>query len=211
MGRNAKPLKGSRALALTIKALRRQATSNDWETREDAGFTLRDLIEQNFEEGIMLTQDWISDPSERVRRALCLSCMQRKAHTDLPRVRILLKRLAPLMKDESLYVRKCCGPFVVGYLGYTYPTVTLPWLKQQARRRDLNVHTNVAKAFTQALGGTHPEAGLAILEIIAADERPRVRSAVTAALRNIAKRNKKYVAEIKSRFCSRYDIEVWKN
>jgi hypothetical protein len=91
------------------------------------------------------------------------------------------------MHDDDAYVRKCCGPFVVGYLGYTYPTVTLPWLERMANALDLNVRANVAKAFSQALGRRRSREGLEILNRLAEDDRNRVASATGASVRNIAR------------------------
>jgi 3-methyladenine DNA glycosylase AlkC len=189
-----------RSLASTIRSLRLAAKSDDWEQREYAGFALRDLIELHFHEGVRLTQSWATDSSDRVRRAFCLSCMQRKKFTTNPKVRRTLKRLRPIMSDDSVYVRKCCGPFVVGYLGYTYPTVVLPWLAQQAKKSDLNIRTNVAKAFSQALGGKHPAAALRILNFLSSDTRPRLRAAVGSALRNVLRRSSESRMVLKSSF-----------
>ncbi len=172
-------------LAATVRRLYKLAQSDDWSEREEAGFTLRNLIEQHFEQGMALSQDWPSDPSNYVRRAACLACMQRKAHTDESRVATVLDRLTSLMADDDLYVRRCCGPFVVGYLGYTYPRVTLPWLEAMAASDDLNVRANVAKAFSQSLGRQQPDAGLSMLSLLSDDRRHRVRSAVKSSLRNI--------------------------
>jgi 3-methyladenine DNA glycosylase AlkC len=188
------------ALSAQICALRTQADSNDWQEREEAGFTLRNLIEQQFQEGMELTGDWVSDPSERVRRAACLACMQRKARTTPERLPVILGRLEPLMADDSLYVRKCCGPFVVGYLGYTYPRQVLPWLWEQAASDDLNVRANVAKAFSQALGSHHPDEAVQILSLLAPDERHRVRSAVLGSLRNLLRRRAVPAADLEQRF-----------
>jgi 3-methyladenine DNA glycosylase AlkC len=188
------------SLELTINSLQLLASSDDWHKREDAGFSLRDLMEKHFDEVIKLTESWVTHSDERVRRAACLACMQRKAQTDISRLPKILNRLERIMEDDSLYVRKCCGPFVVGYLGYTYPSVTLPWLIEQAKKDDLNVRTNVAKAFSQALGGHHPKEGLSILEILVSDQRRRIRSAVVAALRNIMKRGGISASQIKQRF-----------
>ncbi len=188
------------SIASTLKSLRKLAASDDWSTREGAGFDLRNLIEEEFDAAMRLSESWVSDPSDRVRRAACLGCMQRKGHTDSRRVRSILRRLEKLMSDDSIYVRKCCGPFVVGYLGYTYPTLTLPWLAKQARKADLNVRANVAKAFTQALGRRHPVEGLAILKALAEDERPRVRSAVVSALRNMVRVKSISTATVRKQF-----------
>jgi hypothetical protein len=137
----------NRELAKRVRYLRAKAASDDWHEREDAGFELRDLLEERFDEGMALTEGWVKDPSPRIQRAACLSCMQRKSRTTSERVARLLQRLEPLMADDDLYVRKCCGPFVVGYLGYTYPDQVLPWLLKQAQSRDLNVRTNVGQRF----------------------------------------------------------------
>jgi 3-methyladenine DNA glycosylase AlkC len=174
------------------------AASDQWHERETAGFALRDLLELNFEDGFRLTENWVDDPSENIRRAACLACMQRKRFTDEPRLRAVLSRLDRLMTDDSVYVRKCCGPFVVGYLGYTYPRITLPWLALRSRSADPNVRTNVAKAFTQALGGSHPADALKILRRLSHDRTPRVRSAVRSALRNIARRHPGYAESLAS-------------
>jgi HEAT repeat protein len=193
---------GSRALISTILSLKVEADSLDWQTREAAGFALRDLIEVEFDLGIRYTRDWVQDPSERIRRAACLACMQRKRFTTPQRLRVILQRLRLLMADDSLYVRKCCGPFVVGYLGYTYPSLSIPWLLTQSKRQNLNVRTNVAKAFSQALGGHFPKEALDILEPLAEDPSPRVRSAVAASLRNVLRRAPSYHADIQRRFAS---------
>jgi len=170
-----------------LNELRRLASSDDWSTRESGGFGLRDLIETDFDEAMSLTTAWPTDPSAFVRRAACLGCMQRKAVTDDRRVRLVLKRLETTMHDDDAYVRKCCGPFVVGYLGYTYPHLTLPWLRKMATSRDLNVRANVAKAFSQALGRRYPDDAMNILNVLADDDRHRVAAAVGASVRNIAR------------------------
>ena len=172
-----------------ISSLRKKADSENWHIREEAGFALRDLLENHFNDVYPHIKDWCKDPSENVRRAACLSCMQRKAKTDVSRVRKVLKYLDILMKDDSLYVRKCCGPFVVGYLGYTYPAVTIPWLRKKALMKDLNVRANVAKAFSQGLARNHFAEGINILEILSTDDRSRIRSAVISSAKNILKLN----------------------
>jgi hypothetical protein len=172
-----------------ISEVRKLAVSDDWWDREIAGFALRDLIEDHFAEGMNLTIRWPKHRSARIRRAACQSLMQRKGKTTDDRVRPILKRLEVLMKDDDIYVRKCCGPYVVAYLAYTYPRVVIPWLKDQACSTNLNVRTNVAKAFSQSLGARRPQDGLMILKVLATDHRRRVRQAVLSSVRNIFKRS----------------------
>lgn len=157
-------------------------------------------MELHFDQVFLLTRAWVHDPSEKVRRAVCLACMQRKRFTTGERLRLVLERLESLMTDDSLYVRKCCGPFVVGYLGYTYPTITLPWLASQAQSKNLNTRANVAKAFSQALGGKHPLFALEILYQLRDDPEPRVRSAVGAGVRNVVRRKAASADDVASRF-----------
>jgi hypothetical protein len=171
-----------------IAELRKLADSDDWWDREIAGFALRDLIEDHFAEGMKLTARWPKDRSGRIRRAACQSMMQRKAKTPEDRLRPILQRLEILMRDDDIYVRKCCGPYVVAYLAYTYPRLVMPWLKLQARSNDLNIRANVAKAFSQSLGARRPQDGVTILKILAADQRRRVRQAVLSSARNILKK-----------------------
>jgi len=170
-----------------LEELHRLAVSDVWSTRESGGFGLRNLIEIHFDEAMRGTSGWPSDSSPFLRRAACLGCMQRKAFTDDRRVRLVLERLVVIMHDDHAYVRKCCGPFVVGYLGYTYPGLTLPWLKKQAESDDLNVRANVAKSFSQALGRRYPKEALSILDQLSTDDRYRVRAAVGGSMRNIAR------------------------
>lgn len=187
MTRQRRQTRGSADLRKTIEGLYRLSQSEDWSLREEAGFCLRDLIEEHFEAGMALTESWPTDSSCFVRRAACLACMQRKRTTNSQRISEILRRLELVMTDDALYVRKCCGPFVVGYLGYTYPASTLPWLLHMANDQDLNVRANVAKAFSQALGKHHPREGLQVLDRLADDTRQRVRAAVGASFRNIIK------------------------
>ena len=173
-----------------VSELRKLANSDDWWDREIAGFALRDLMEDHFVEGMKLTSRWPNDRSARIRRAACQSLMQRKAKTTDERLPPILRRLELLMKDDDIYVRKCCGPYVVAYLVYTYPRIVVPWLKQQAHSTDLNVRANVAKAFSQSLGARRPKDGVAILKLLAKDPRRRVRQAVLSSARNIYKRSR---------------------
>jgi hypothetical protein len=172
-----------------ISELRELADSDDWWDRETAGFALRNLIEDHFVEGMKLTRRWPNHRSARIRRAACQSLMQRKAKTTEDRLRPILRRLEISMKDDDIYVRRCCGPYVVAYLAYTYPQIVIPWLKDQADSTNLNVRTNVAKAFSQSLGARRPRDGVAILKVLATDHRRRVRQAAQASARNIFKRS----------------------
>lgn len=174
-------------LQVELERLRNLAGNDDWSLREEAGFAIRDLAELNFTRVMDFTDGWQFDANERVRRAMCLACMQRKRWTGVDRLPRILDRLDPLMADGSLYVRKCCGPFVVGYLGYTYPEIVLPWLKEQSMDENMDRRANVAKSFSQALGRLHPEPAVRILERLSTDPRYRVRAAVAAAVRNVAK------------------------
>jgi hypothetical protein len=81
------------------------------------------------------------------------------------------------------------GPYVVAYLASTYPKLVLPWLRKQACSPNLNARANAAKAFSQSLGGRLRAAGVSILRLLARDDNRRVRQAVLASARNIARRS----------------------
>jgi hypothetical protein len=161
------------------------ADSSDWGVRERAGFALRNLAEEFFDQVMGLTDAWVSATSPNVRRAVCLACMQRKRFTNAHRVEMIMSRMSIIASDDDVYVRRCCGPFVLGYLGYTYPEQVLPWLAVAAGDSDLNVRANVAKAFTQALGRRFPEEGMIILRPLLLDSSRRVRLAAASAERLI--------------------------
>jgi 3-methyladenine DNA glycosylase AlkD len=107
---------GQMNLRRRVSELRKLANSDDWWDREIAGFALRDLVEDHFVEGMKLTSRWPHDRSARIRRAACQSLMQRRAKTTDERLQPILQRVEVLMKDDDIYVRKCCGPYVVAYL-----------------------------------------------------------------------------------------------
>ncbi|MFZ5672117.1 MAG: hypothetical protein ACOZAM_04050 [Pseudomonadota bacterium] len=62
-----------------LRDIRASADSGNWHEREDAGYALRNLLEEDPAQVIALTRDWVSDESENVRRAACLGCLIRKA------------------------------------------------------------------------------------------------------------------------------------
>ena len=86
-------------------------------------------------------------------------------------------------------MRKSLGPFAVGdQLLRSYPDATLERLARWARDPDENARWNAAMAFTTASSARIGERAFGLLAGIAADERPFVRRAATAALRNIFRR-----------------------
>lgn len=171
-------------IILTNK-LKKQAISDNWHNREFAGYALRNMFEENFDEIYPIIKKWTNNKNDRVRRASCLACMHRKKFGTKNRIVKILKLLEVLMKDDSKYVKKCCGPFVVGYLGYTYPQITLNWLNNQAIKTDENIRWNVAKSFSQALGRRFPHESLNILSKINYNDSKYVKSAIMSSLKNI--------------------------
>jgi HEAT repeat protein len=171
-----------------LRDLKRRAASANWVVREGAGFALRDLMEIDFDAIFRATQGWVTDEDDRVRRAACLACMHRKRFGTPTRIRRILGRMLVLMRDESRYVQRACGPFVLGYLTYTYPVITIPFLRKAARARNPWVRVNVARAFSQAAGGRESSAAIELLEVLADDNDPRVVRAVGVAARNLRRR-----------------------
>ena len=143
-----------------LRDLRRRAASDDWSEREGAGFALRDLMELHFDAVFSATQDWVRDNCDRIRRAACLACMHRKRFGTPTRIRRILGRMLILMRDESRYVQRASGPFVLGYLAYTYPAETIPFLRKAARSRNAWVRVNVVRTFSQAAGSRESSAAI---------------------------------------------------
>jgi 3-methyladenine DNA glycosylase AlkC len=187
-----------------LSELKAMAASDDWHTREEAGFTLRDLNETHFDTVFPATASWVVDPDERVRRASCLACMIRPRASTPRMVDEVLRRLELIVLDDSVYVRKCSGPFVIGYLGYTYPDLAIPWIRSLTRSRHRNARTNAAKAYSQALAARHPDAALDVLERLAGDEDARVRAAVAASIRNLVKRREDFIPIAQDRLGATY-------
>jgi 3-methyladenine DNA glycosylase AlkC len=171
------------------RAIHRLARDDDWEVREAAASLLGDALERAFDEYLRPARAWMATGDPRLRRAVVVAAKYaaRSRHPD--RAETLLDLIEPALAVHDEYVRRNLGPFAIGdQLLRSYPDATFARLERWSREPDENVRWNVASAFTSASGARVAERGFGILAFLAADTRPFVAHAVSAAVRNILKR-----------------------
>ena len=171
------------------RAIHRLARDEDWEVREAAASLLGDCLERAFNEYLRPAQAWIATGDVRLRRAVVVAAKYAARSRHPERADALLDLIEPALSDHDEYVRRNLGPFAIGdQLLRSYTDATFARLERWARDPDENVRWNVASVFTSASGAKVAERGFGILAFLAADTRPFVARAVSAAVRNIVKR-----------------------
>jgi len=171
------------------RAIQRIAKDADWEVRETGASLLGYALDTHFDRYLPSARLWVTTGEPRLRRVVVVAA-KHAARARLPeREAPILDLVEGAVHERDEYVRKSLGPFAVGdQLLRSYPEATLARIAQWARDPDENARWNAAMAFTTASGARLAERALVILAGIAADERPFVRRAATAALRNIFRR-----------------------
>lgn len=168
-----------------------------WEVRESASHVLLQLVKIDFNEAYSILQQWVTHPSEYMRRAVALSVKkigkERHPYWGGP----LLDLIEPLLYDRSVYVRKNLGAFAIGdgLLRY-YPELTLERLYSWSALEDEQVLWNVAMVFSAAEATKHLDEALAILASLARDKRRYVWRAVASAIRNLGRRKPERVIPV---------------
>lgn len=179
------------------KYLIRIADDPNWEVREYAGNAFANTLFHNhsfYDTVIELTKHH----SENVRRAVVFSAMAFREKKLLSKAFAIFE---PLLFDNSKYVRKNLGPFILGsYFGNKYPEETIRQLKKWSKIRDANVRWNIIMAFNNSFGNKYPEKALEVLEKFAGDVDIIVQRALKSTFNFLAKRHKKLVAEFKKKF-----------
>jgi 3-methyladenine DNA glycosylase AlkC len=171
------------------RAIQRLARDEDWEVRETAASLLGDSLERAFDEYLRPAQAWVASGDPRLRRAVVVAAKYAARSRHPERAEVLLDLIEPALADRNEYVRRNLGPYAIGdQLLRSYPDATFARLERWAREADENVRWNVASVFTSASGAKVAERGFGILAFLAADTRPFVTRAVSAAVRNILKR-----------------------
>ncbi|HEV2249300.1 MAG TPA: DNA alkylation repair protein [Candidatus Limnocylindria bacterium] len=171
------------------RAVHRLARDDDWEVRETAASLLGDCLERAFDAYLRTAQGWIATGEPRLRRAVVVGAKYAARSRHPERAEPLLDLIEPALKEPDEYVRRNLGPFAIGdQLLRSYPDATFARLERWARDPDENVRWNVASTFTSASGAKVAERGFGVLAFLAADTRPFVTRAVSAAVRNILKR-----------------------
>ncbi len=165
------------------------AEEEEWVTREQAAALLGSVLDAHFVKFLPRAREWARGPSSRLRRAVVLAAKHAARGRELSRAEPLLDLVEAPLRDPDEYVRKNLGAFAIGDgLLRAYPEATLARLAHWSKDTDENVRWNVAMTFTAAEAAKHVEPALAILAVLAADERKFVWRATAGALRNLARR-----------------------
>ena len=177
--------------------LARIADDPNWEVRETASYVIFQLVMVDSAEAFSLLEQWITHPSENLRRAVTLTVKKISKQRKPAWGEQLLDLIEPLMSDPSRYVRKNLGPFAIGdgLLRY-YPELTLERLEQWSAWEDQQVLWNVAMVFSAAEGVKHLDQAIPILACLARDERRYVWRAVASAMRNLGHRSPEQVIPV---------------
>jgi len=177
--------------------LLKTADHNNWEVREYAASAFANTHYENREIYKDL-QKWTKHPSENVRRAVVFSALALRDKENLDKAFTLLE---PLMFDNSKYVKKNLGPFILGSLfGNKYPRETIRQLKKWSKIRDCNVRWNIIMSFNNSFGNSHPEEALKVLKYFIGDIDLTVKRAMLSTLRFLSKKHKKSVIEFQKKF-----------
>jgi len=164
----------------------RLARDNDWAVRQTAASLLGEVLTQAWADTIPQLREWVSGPDSRLRRAVVVAAKYAARTRTAEWAEPLLDLIEPALRDQEEYVRKSLGPFAIGdQFVRSYPDATLARLRKWMRDPDQNVRWNVAMALSAASGARLGQKAPDILEFLATDERPFVRSAVRAAQRRI--------------------------
>ena len=179
------PLARSHRRELT-RIAHRMARDADWGVRETAATLLGRLLTESFDEVRPIAAEWVSGADSRLRRAVVVAAKY-AARTRRPEWgEPLLDLLEPALRDRDEYVRKSLGPFAIGdQFVRSYPELTLARLRRWMTDPDEQVRWNIAMTFSAASGARIAARAQDILEHLAKDDRPVVRSAVRSAQRRI--------------------------
>lgn len=166
------------------------ADDNNWEVREYAAGAVTNVLINN-PDFYKTLKRWSKDMSVNIRRVVVMSAAGLRDKDNLKKAFELLE---PLMYDDSVYVKKNLGPFILGsYFGNGFPAETLKQLDKWIKIRDENVRWNIAMVFNCSFGNKYPEKALKYLEILSKDKSKVVTRAVVSTLRSLNKRHPKLI------------------
>lgn len=168
----------------------RFADDANWIMREHAGNAAGRVLDEHFDEFYSAMQAWTQHKSENVRRAVVIATMSafHRKHPQPERAEPLLRLHDALVADRAEYVRVNLGPFAIGAMILPhYPEATLERLRKWARLQDEAARWNVAMVWTAAGARKYAEAGVELLNQLAADERRFVWRAVASAMVKLAR------------------------
>jgi len=164
----------------------RLARDDDWAVRETGAVLLGRLFIEAFSEVLPVAREWVDGPESRVHRAVVVAAKYAARTRKTEWAEPLLDLIEPALRDGDEYVRKSLGPFAIGdQFVRSYPEQTLARLRKWMADENENVRWNVAMSFSAASGARLAQRAPDILEFLASDERPLVRSAVRSAQRRV--------------------------
>lgn len=173
------------------------ADDPNWEVREYAATAFADTLYYNRDFYKDLIK-WTKHNSENVRRAVVFSALALKDKENLDKAFAILE---PLMYDNSKYVRKNLGPFILGsHFGNNFPEQTISKLKKWSKIRDENVRWNIVMSFNNSFGNKYPAEALHVLKYFAGDDDIVVRRTLMSTLRFLRKRHEKFVDQFIKRY-----------
>lgn len=168
------------------------ADDGNWEVREYAATAFANTLYHNhsfYKDVLKLTKHH----SENVRRAVLFAALGFKDSRNLNKA---YKIIEPLLFDNSKYVRKNLGPFILGsHFGNSFPEETISQLKKWSKIRDENVRWNVIMSFNNSFGNKHPEDAFNFIKYFAGDVDLTVKRAVLSTLNFLRKRHEKKTEE----------------
>ncbi len=172
--------------------LLKSADHPNWEVREYAAGAFANTLYENND----LYKDlikWTKHSSENVRRAVVFSALALRDKENLNRAFSLLE---PLLFDDSRYVKKNLGPFILGScIGNKFPGETFRQLKKWSRIRDSNVRWNIIMSFNNSFGKKYHEDALKVLKYFTGDVDLTVKRAMLSTLKFLYRDHKNDVRE----------------
>jgi hypothetical protein len=174
------------AVSRTLLAL---ADDASWEVREWAAGAISAIVPEAFDAFYPTLRAWAAHRSPNVRRAVAVGAGGAARQCDAACCARLLDLLEPLLADPDSYVGRNLGAFAIGDgLLRAQPELVAEWLERVSWQEQPRVRWNVAQALSSAAAGSRAALLLPALAVLATDERPEVRDAVTTAAASLAKR-----------------------
>lgn len=174
------------------------ADDKNWEVRESAGGAFNAVLYDNPE-----LYDYMSGlcshKSENVRRAVLFSVLALiDDEKNLPKAFKLFEKLLP---DNSVYVKKNLGPFILGsYFANRYPQKVQNQILKWSKKKDEHLRWNLAMTYNNSFGNKYPQYALDTLTLLADDYRPVVRRAVKSTLNSLSKRHPQLIAKFREKY-----------
>lgn len=173
------------------------ADDPNWEVREYAANAFANTLFHNHDIYKDLIK-WAHHSSENVRRAVVFSALGLREKEDLEKAFAILELL---LFDNSKYVRKNLGPFILGsYFGNKFPRETIVQLKKWSKISDENVRWNIIMAFNNSFGNKYPVEALEVLKYFAGDVDLSVKRTLQSTLNHLSKNHKKLVDAFRKKY-----------